>query len=93
MFLRVYSFDSWDRHVLEGYGFADLPSRPGNLFLPYLELILSWIGTHDLSITTWRPFGDRVTRLKSFFIGGSTELEDIEFINDLHLGDVRIVEY
>jgi hypothetical protein len=54
--------------------------------------LIDGTGTYDISITTWRPFGDRVTRLKSFFIGGSTELEDIEFINDLHLSDVSIFE-
>lgn len=28
--LEVLSLDSWDRHRAEGYGYTDLPNRPGN---------------------------------------------------------------
>ena len=69
LYLTVYSFDSWDRHTTEGYGYLEMPSQPG---------------AYDVQVSTWRPFGDRISRLQNFFIGGSPELEDVHFLNDLH---------
>ncbi|KAJ3330822.1 Pleiotropic negative transcriptional regulator, partial [Blyttiomyces sp. JEL0837] len=48
---QVCSMDSWDRHVVEGYGYASIPAAPAS---PSAEM-------------------------RSVFIGGSSELEDITY--------------
>lgn len=63
LYCQVYSHDGWDRHVVEGYGYMELPSTPGmNCFvrgtlpLRYLNAIhrISHGGNDDLE-THGRP--------------------------------------
>jgi len=64
--LEVSSLDYWDRHRIEGYGFADLPCQPG---------------AHELTVNTWRPSGFRVLdKMKRFFVGGAPEIDDISYV-------------
>ena len=38
-------------------------------------------GVHELTVETWRPSGHSVVeRLRRFFVGGATELNDISYI-------------
>ncbi|KAI8593022.1 ciliary basal body-associated, B9 protein-domain-containing protein [Geranomyces variabilis] len=66
LYLTVCSVDSWNRHRLEGYGFLNIPEEEGR---------------HDVTINTWRPLGSLMARVREYFIGGSTELEDLRYIN------------
>ncbi|XP_046386752.1 Meckel syndrome type 1 protein-like isoform X2 [Ischnura elegans] len=65
MLVRVSSVDWWGRHRTEGYGHTILALHPG---------------PHEVSITTWRPLSiSPVGELRRFFMGGSPELEDLEY--------------
>lgn len=59
LFLRVCSLDSWQRFRLLGYGVVPMPEHPGR---------------RRVTLRTWRPADDRLSRLRSFFVGGSNEL-------------------
>ncbi|XP_067015831.2 tectonic-like complex member MKS1 isoform X2 [Anabrus simplex] len=62
LFVEVISLDSWERHRTEGYGYINLPSVPGS---------------HQLTVSTWRPLSDSVRgEMRRFFLGGSPELQD-----------------
>jgi len=65
LFLKVCSYDYWDRHRVIGYGWVSLPQTPGH---------------HKLTVTTWYPRGTRQAQLRSWFIGGSPEVQDIQNI-------------
>ncbi|CAG2100532.1 unnamed protein product [Medioppia subpectinata] len=55
LYIKVLSFDFWNRLVSESYGFVELPIRPGK---------------HRLVINTWKPFTDnRLEKMRQFFIG------------------------
>ncbi|XP_023228686.1 Meckel syndrome type 1 protein-like [Centruroides sculpturatus] len=65
LFLEVVSFDRWKRYCVEGYTHMVLPSEPGS---------------YSMNLATWRPIThDNIGNLRRFFIGGSTELEDITY--------------
>ncbi|KND00145.1 uncharacterized protein SPPG_04486 [Spizellomyces punctatus DAOM BR117] len=65
IYFHIANVDWWGRHTTQGYGYAILPKTPG---------------CHDLEIPTWRPFGSYLTRMRSFFIGGSADLEDLSYM-------------
>lgn len=66
MFIEVLSSDSWNRCRTEGYGYVSLPPSPG---------------LHTIVVSTWRPLSSNPTgEMRRFFIGGSPELEDIDFV-------------
>ncbi|KAJ3038826.1 Pleiotropic negative transcriptional regulator [Rhizophlyctis rosea] len=64
LYFQVNSVDYWDRDCVEGYGYMDVPRTPG---------------CYSSTIQTWRPFGTYTSRMESFFIGGSPDLEDITY--------------
>ncbi|KAJ3184967.1 Pleiotropic negative transcriptional regulator [Geranomyces variabilis] len=66
LYLTVCSVDLWNRHRLEGYGYFNIPEEEGR---------------HSMTINTWRPLGSLMARVREYFIGGSTELEDLRYIN------------
>jgi Meckel syndrome type 1 protein len=66
MFIKVLSIDSWDRCRTEGYGYVSLPPSPG---------------VHTVVVSTWRPLPTSPTgEMRRFFIGGSSELKDPDFV-------------
>eukprot|EP01112_Ceratiomyxa_fruticulosa_P012342 TRINITY_DN340_c1_g2_i1.p1 TRINITY_DN340_c1_g2~~TRINITY_DN340_c1_g2_i1.p1 ORF type:complete len:592 (-),score=105.24 TRINITY_DN340_c1_g2_i1:1141-2916(-) len=65
LYFIVNSYDEWERHRVVGYGYMSLPVTPGR---------------HYYDIKTWRPKGSVYSQLKSYFIGGSPELQDINYI-------------
>ncbi|KAJ3395962.1 Pleiotropic negative transcriptional regulator [Lobulomyces angularis] len=66
IYFQVYSVDSWDRHVLQGYGFLDLPKSPSS---------------ETITVRTWRPNNTPAEELRSYFVGGSKEFNDLSFID------------
>ena len=60
---QVNSVDSWNRHRIQGYGFARLPLEPGH---------------HELEIDTWKPRGSMNSEIHSFFLGGSIRVLKLE---------------
>ncbi|UJR26255.1 hypothetical protein I4U23_007595 [Adineta vaga] len=67
IYFQVASQDSWSRHRTEGYTYIDIPSLPG---------------FYDEELTCWRPRGDSIfNELRRFYIGGSNELEDINYVS------------
>ncbi len=63
LLFQVNSVDSWNRHRIEGYGFARLPASPG---------------FHTLTLDTWRPRGSLAAEIHSFFLGGSVRIAKLE---------------
>lgn len=63
LYLKVLSFDYWNRLVFESYGFVELPKKKGR---------------YSLTINTWKPYASNpIDKLKQFFIGSSLLLENI----------------
>ncbi|KAJ3413287.1 Pleiotropic negative transcriptional regulator [Chytridiales sp. JEL 0842] len=81
MFFEICSMDQWDRHVVEGYGYLDIPRNSGNVYsmisIKYFTKLKS--GTFTFDIPTWRPSTSSLGRMKSAFVGGSSELEDLAY--------------
>jgi Meckel syndrome type 1 protein len=66
MFISVLSSDSWNRYRTEGYGYVSLPPSPG---------------LHTINVSTWRPLSSNpIGEMRRFFIGGSPELENVDFV-------------
>lgn len=66
MFIKVLSIDSWDRCRTEGYGYVSLPPSPG---------------LHTVVVSMWRPLSTNPTgEMRRFFIGGSSELKDLDSV-------------
>ncbi|EGR31469.1 hypothetical protein IMG5_108820 [Ichthyophthirius multifiliis] len=63
MFLILHSLDSWGRKRLEGYGFCEVPNKPG---------------THEIIVKTWTPCQSLYAKIHEFFLGGQTKLYDIK---------------
>ncbi|KAJ3194983.1 Pleiotropic negative transcriptional regulator, partial [Irineochytrium annulatum] len=61
---EVSAIDRWERHSVEGYGSMEMPRKAG---------------THEILLRTWRPSGGTFAKVKTAFIGGSPELEDIGY--------------
>jgi hypothetical protein len=57
---------SWERAVLVGCGFIEIPRQPG---------------THLVSTKTWKPIGGLHSRVSEFFIGGSTKVKHLNKIS------------
>lgn len=66
VYFQIASYDRWDRFCVEGYG--------------YLPLHGEAVGHRTHRITTWRPLGSVRDRMRTFFIGGSAEIEDITYL-------------
>ncbi|ORY49870.1 hypothetical protein BCR33DRAFT_762970 [Rhizoclosmatium globosum] len=64
IFFEVCSMDNWDRSLVLGYGYVDIPKEPG---------------CYDLNVTTWKPLVSPTNQLKSILVGGSAELDDITY--------------
>ncbi len=62
--LKVVSVDCYDRHQIAGYGYVDLPSVPG---------------AHTIEVATWKPELEVENRLKTYFVGGCPELDDMTY--------------
>ncbi|KAI9342532.1 ciliary basal body-associated, B9 protein-domain-containing protein [Obelidium mucronatum] len=79
IFFEVCSMDSWDRSIVLGYGYVDVPKEPG---------------CYDLNVSTWKPLVSPYSQLKSILVGGSTELDDItyDYIPFGHRGS-KLIKY
>jgi Meckel syndrome type 1 protein len=65
LFFEVVSRDFWDRYRIEGYGQYTLPTDPV---------------MHDrIEVHVWKPKESLRNEMKSFFVGGSSELDDITY--------------
>eukprot|EP00042_Codosiga_hollandica_P027778 m.141056 g.141056 ORF g.141056 m.141056 type:complete len:493 (-) comp52587_c0_seq5:71-1549(-) len=68
LLIQVASFDTWERHRVEGYGSWNC----GGL-----------TGSHDVVVETWYPIGLTPTEsLRRYFTGGSPELQDVKWLTD-----------
>ncbi|KAI9362904.1 ciliary basal body-associated, B9 protein-domain-containing protein [Zopfochytrium polystomum] len=79
LYVEVCSMDSWDRHVVEGYSYVEIPRTAG---------------CFNLELPTWRPVTTPAADMKSMLIGGSSELEDITYgaIPNGHKGS-KLIKY
>ena len=59
---------------LQGYGFANVPARPGR---------------HDLDIATWRPVGGLGERMTAFFLGVQPTLVEPGIVDKCREGEGR----
>ena len=64
LYFVVLSLDGWGRFRTEGYGHYPVPHRPGR---------------YTTTVSTWRPTGSILDKLKRYFIGGSPELTDTTY--------------
>ena len=77
LLIHVASLDSWNRLRTEGYGFADVPMKPG---------------IHEIEISCWRPTGNSILdEMRRFFIGSSPEIEDFSYCRVPTVTHSRIV--
>mmetsp|Transcript_49762 Transcript_49762/g.128022 ORF Transcript_49762/g.128022 Transcript_49762/m.128022 type:complete len:615 (-) Transcript_49762:310-2154(-) len=65
VFFQVCSYDFWDRVRLHGYGYWEVPKRPGY---------------YDVTIPCWRPQPSLGEQVREFYVGGAKELQDIRFV-------------
>lgn len=66
LYFGVYSCDFWQRYRIEGYGYIDIPDRPGS---------------YTKTCKTWRPIlPGTLAEMRRFFVGGALELEDTTYI-------------
>ncbi|KAI8924986.1 ciliary basal body-associated, B9 protein-domain-containing protein [Entophlyctis helioformis] len=65
LLIKVMSVDAWDRHVVQGYTRVEIPST---------------LGQHDMRIASWRPIQQPVNRMRTFFLGGSAEIQDLAYL-------------
>ena len=63
--VQVWELDEYGRSILSGYGFAHLPTNPGQ---------------HEIEIRCWRPSGSMLDELQSLFLGTSSCLVDEKVI-------------
>lgn len=63
---ELTTVDSWERTVLVGCGFIEIPRQ---------------IGLHKVSAKTWKPIGGLQSRVSEFFIGGSTKVKHLQKIS------------
>jgi Ciliary basal body-associated, B9 protein len=64
MFFKVVAVDMMDRHSVEGYGYLKFPNSAGT----YME-----------QIHTWKAEVNAESRIRTYFVGGCPELEDLEY--------------
>ena len=65
LFFQVSSCDGWGRHRVAGYGYVDIPTKPG---------------THECVASTWVPTPTLRSQLKQFFIGGAGQIDDLQSV-------------
>lgn len=64
IYFKVMSVDTWDRQIVEGYGYSKLPVNAG---------------TRAAQVKTAKPKLHFQSKLKSFFLGGCPDLQDLRF--------------
>ena len=69
LLFQVNSWDSWNRHRIEGYGALQFPGVEGS---------------HEFKIQTWKPRGSFDNEIHSFFLGGSVRVLELEDIIQSH---------
>jgi hypothetical protein len=65
LYFVVYSVDSWNRTKVEGYSHISIPAVAGD---------------YTMEISCWKPSGSIRENMRSFFVGGTPELNDISYI-------------
>ncbi|KAL5032105.1 hypothetical protein BDV3_000702 [Batrachochytrium dendrobatidis] len=78
LLIKVTSVDSKDRHIIQGYGAMPIPDQPGY----YQE-----------TLPTWCPEQSPMHKMKSFFLGGSPELQDLKYIRDTDIKSKVVNKY
>jgi Meckel syndrome type 1 protein len=61
---KVVSVDIFDRHRIEGYGYLKLDTIAG---------------CRSIKVQTWKSDLDSKSQIKSYFVGGCPELEDLTY--------------
>ncbi|KAI8897186.1 ciliary basal body-associated, B9 protein-domain-containing protein [Globomyces pollinis-pini] len=64
LYIKVMSSDNSNRQSIQGYCCCNLPKEPGS---------------YELELPTWRPLIPYNSKLKSMFLGGSPELQVLEY--------------
>jgi hypothetical protein len=63
LYLKVLSFDYWNRSIAESYGFVELPKK---------------IGRYSLTIKTWKLYSNNpLNKMRHFFLGSLPQHENI----------------
>ena len=95
--LKLWELDQYGRCLVTGYGFAHLPSSPGNFInvINYCNKPVKLfdnnsnmfshcfiLGFHEISVACWRPAGSFLEEMRAFFLGTSAGLADEDLIFD-----------
>ncbi len=64
---KVYSKDSYGRMKLQGYGYYNIPDKPG---------------CEEVEIKTWRPIAGISLQLQDFFLGSAATLKDDSLVEN-----------
>ena len=65
LLFQLSSKHSFQRHVVEGYGYVKVPTQPG---------------TYDMAVKCWVPRGGIRSEMRNFFIGGAYRLHDLRSV-------------
>ena len=68
--VQVNSCDTWNRHRIQGYGFLKIPNTSG---------------FKKIKVRTWRPMESNYNETHSFFLGGSTRIENPWELSDTYV--------
>jgi len=65
MLIEVYGVDIYGRTELAGYGQCTIPTI---------------VGSHTITVSTWRPYGTLREQISTFFLGGTPRLKHTEIV-------------
>ena len=65
MLFQVSSKHNFQRHIIEGYGYVKVPTKPGS---------------YDFTVNTWVPVGGISSEVRNFFIGGAYKLHSLKSV-------------
>ncbi|KAJ3315475.1 Pleiotropic negative transcriptional regulator [Boothiomyces sp. JEL0838] len=65
MYFKVVGIDYMDRQNIQGYGYLEFANRPGK---------------SSFEIHTWKPLSNYQSKMKTYFLGGSPQLQQLEYL-------------
>ena len=65
IYFTVKSMDYWNRNRTHGYGHVAIPPTPGQ---------------HVFNVPTWKPKGRMRDAVQDFYVGGSPEIDQLEYV-------------
>ncbi|KAJ3276516.1 Pleiotropic negative transcriptional regulator [Terramyces sp. JEL0728] len=65
IYFKIVGIDYMDRQQIQGYGYLELPCT---------------VGRSSFEIHTWKPLSNYQSKMKTYFLGGSLQLQELEYL-------------